>query len=165
MFQSVTKLESQASICDWSSRDIQYQQLTSLLHEQLKSSTHLLPSIQPFHSLLYPFSLAELQSLAKRFASQVRRNIALSDVHFKYRAKPKSMKLRIGYVSSDFQNHPMLHLTQSLYTSYDRNKFEVFLYALTPSDGSKYRVELEEKVEHFVNVSGNETPNYVHINF
>lgn len=147
-------IHSQASLCDWSDRDTHHQQLVTLLHTQLQHSSRLLPSIQPFHSLLYPVSLQEMLALAKRYAAQVRRNIALSDVHFKYRAKPKSMKLRIGYLSSDFQNHPLLHLTQSLYSAFDKTKFEVFLYALSASDGSQYRVNLEEGVEHFVDVSG-----------
>lgn len=63
-------------------------------------------------------------------------------------------RLRVGYVSSDFNNHPLGQLLhQSLFLYHNRDKFEVFLYATTPSDGSYTRHFLEENVEHFLDVS------------
>ncbi len=40
-----------------------------------------------------------------------------------------SKKLRIGYVSSDFRNHPVGRNTQPLIRHHDRSKFEIYLYA------------------------------------
>lgn len=48
-------------------------------------------------------------------------------------------RLRIGYVSSDFGNHPTSHLMQSIPGLHDRSKVEVFCYALSSDDGTTFR--------------------------
>lgn len=62
-------------------------------------------------------------------------------------------RLRIGYVSSDFNHHPLGQLLQDLFRLHDATRFEVFCYATTASDGSATRLALEERVEHFLDVS------------
>ena len=42
-------------------------------------------------------------------------------------------RLRIGYVSGDFGNHPLSHLMASVFGGHDRSRLEVFCYALSPS--------------------------------
>lgn len=42
-------------------------------------------------------------------------------------------RLRIGYVSGDFGNHPLSHLMASVFGGHDRTRLEVFCYALSPS--------------------------------
>ncbi len=141
------------SICDWRSRDDDISKLLALIQVQLSTNKNVLPCIQPFHSFLYPFSLSEMLTIARRFASKTKLSVALCDVNFKYRAKGKGMRLRIGYVSSDFNNHPLAHLTQSIFGLHDLTKVEVFCYALTKSDGSSYRLKIEKDAEHFYDVS------------
>lgn len=89
-----------------------FARLSQVLALQL-SSPGVLPSIQPFHSLVYPFSLAELQQLAVRYAAKAKANVAIVETHYTFRPKPKSVRLKVGYVSSDFGNHPLSHLLQS----------------------------------------------------
>lgn len=48
-------------------------------------------------------------------------------------------RLRIGYVSSDFGNHPTSHLMQSIPGMHDRTKVEIFCYALSADDGTTFR--------------------------
>lgn len=91
--------------------------------------------------------------IAKKYATKAKINIALSEKNFKYRFKTKSMRLRIGYVSSDFNNHPLSHLLQSVFGYHDRSKYEVYCYALKKSDGSRWRHKIESECEHFVDVS------------
>lgn len=62
-------------------------------------------------------------------------------------------RLRIGYVSSDFCNHPTSHLMQSIPGFHARSKVEVFCYSLTPDDKSSFRKKIEEETEHFVDLS------------
>jgi len=45
-------------------------------------------------------------------------------------------RLRIGYMSTDFGRHPVGYLTRSIYALHDRQRFEVFAYALAGDDGS-----------------------------
>nr|VZI45789.1 unnamed protein product [Spirometra erinaceieuropaei] len=63
-------------------------------------------------------------------------------------------RLRIGYVSSDFCNHPTSHLMQSLPGMHDRTKVEVFCYSLSADDGTTFRAKVNREAEHFVDLSG-----------
>lgn len=63
------------------------------------------------------------------------------------------MSIIVGYVSSDFGNHPLSHLLQSVFGLHDRTKFEVTCYALTPTDHSDWRIKIESEVEHFKDIS------------
>ncbi|KAJ1565273.1 hypothetical protein HK096_003699, partial [Nowakowskiella sp. JEL0078] len=65
----------------------------------------------------------------------------------------KNHKIRIGYVSSDFVNHPLAHLMQSVFGMHNRNKFAVFCYSLSPSDSSIFRHKIEFESDVFVDVS------------
>ena len=66
---------------------------------------------------------------------------------------PPSPRLNIGYLSSDFGNHPLAHLMQSVFGLHDRDRFEVFCYATSASDKSSYRLKIEREAEHFVDLS------------
>jgi len=50
--------------------------------------------------------------LLRRYALKARANAALVDTHFTFRPKPKNSRIKVGYVSSDFGNHPLSHLMQ-----------------------------------------------------
>ena len=81
---------------------------------------------------------------------------------------PKDMsasggRLRVGYLSSDFCNHPTSHLMQSVPGMHNRAFVEVFCYALTPSDNTSFRKKVEAEADHFVDLSkvhtwGSDTP-------
>lgn len=107
---------------------------------------------------------------------------------------PKDLKasggrLRVGYVSSDFGNHPTSHLMQSIPGMHNPEKFEVddlictfyswninkrvyiahynmllrffyftsfskvFCYALSPDDGTNFRVKVVAEAHHFTDLS------------
>ncbi len=58
-------------------------------------------------------------------------------------------RLRVGYISSDFVNHPTADLIQSALLLHDRTKFEVYAYSITKDDDSDYRRRLATELEHF----------------
>ena len=62
-------------------------------------------------------------------------------------------RLRIGYVSSDFGNHPTSHLMQSVPGFHDRTKVEVFCYSLSPDDSTNFRCKIAQEAEHFIDLS------------
>ncbi|CAF1157112.1 unnamed protein product, partial [Didymodactylos carnosus] len=67
--------------------------------------------------------------------------------------KASSGRLRIGYVSSDFCNHPTAHLMQSIPGLHDRSKAEIFCYSLSPDDGTAFRAKIQREAEHFIDLS------------
>ncbi|HEY0337038.1 MAG TPA: tetratricopeptide repeat protein, partial [Burkholderiales bacterium] len=70
-------------------------------------------------------------------------------------AEPSShgARLRVGYYSADFHQHPVAALLVQMLERHDRAHFEVFAYSYGPDDGSDMRARLKRAVEHFVDVA------------
>ncbi|TPX71046.1 hypothetical protein SpCBS45565_g01190 [Spizellomyces sp. 'palustris'] len=66
---------------------------------------------------------------------------------------PPSPHIRVGYLSSDFNNHPLAHLMQSVFGLHDRTRFRVYCYSLSPTDNSPYRAKIEREADVFLDVS------------
>ena len=56
------------------------------------------------------------------------------------------------YLASS-SDHPTAHLINSVFGMHDKTKFSIFAYATSESDGSTYRMKIEETVETFRDVS------------
>nr|OQO16783.1 hypothetical protein B0A51_17338 [Rachicladosporium sp. CCFEE 5018] len=67
---------------------------------------------------------------------------------------PPSPQLRVGYVSSDFNNHPLAHLMQSVFGMHNRKRVEAYCYATTASDNSVHRRQIQGEAPHFRDASG-----------
>uniref|UniRef100_A0A8R1HGY9 protein O-GlcNAc transferase n=1 Tax=Caenorhabditis japonica TaxID=281687 RepID=A0A8R1HGY9_CAEJA len=147
-------------ICDWRDYDKRMQKLVNVVEVQLTSKQRL-PSVHPHHSMLYPLSHASRIAIAAKHAQlcfdkvkhqMTGRGPLLHADRFSVRS---GQRLRIGYVSSDFGNHPTSHLMQSIPGMHDRTRVEVFCYALSPNDGTNFRSKLIAESEHFVDFSQN----------
>jgi protein O-GlcNAc transferase len=68
------------------------------------------------------------------------------------RNHPDSPRLRIGYLSSDFRDHPVAQLTAGLIESHDRSRFETFGFCAASDDGSEWRRRLGAAFEQFEEV-------------
>lgn len=66
--------------------------------------------------------------------------------------KQKREKIRIGYYSFDFRNHPVAHLTARLFEVHDHDKFDIYAYSYGPDDGSAVRDRIKANVKQFVDV-------------
>ena len=88
-----------------------------------------IPTIQPFHALIYPFTLYEILQISQCYANKSKTIISLNDNGYIFKPKLKHARIKIGYVSSDFGNHPLSHLTQSSkFIRLSDNKIRLFLY-------------------------------------
>ncbi|KPU79158.1 uncharacterized protein Dana_GF27504 [Drosophila ananassae] len=127
--------------------------LVGIVAEQLEKNR--LPSVHPHHSMLYPLTHEYRKAIAARHA-----NLCLEKVHVLHKQPYNFSKklsdngrLRIGYLSSDFGNHPTSHLMQSVPGLHDRSKVEIFCYALSPDDGTTFRYKISREAEHFIDLS------------
>jgi predicted O-linked N-acetylglucosamine transferase (SPINDLY family) len=68
-------------------------------------------------------------------------------------AKHDARRMRIGYFSADFFQHPVAALLVETLELHDRERFEIFAYSYGPDDGSVMRTRLQHAVEHFVDVA------------
>jgi protein O-GlcNAc transferase len=123
-------------ICNWQDYDFYVGKLKDIILKQINDGQ--LPSIDPYHSLMYPFSSEVLKEIASKNAEKCieKSNIEIDLIQsYKY---PISLTpdgcIRVGYVSSDFGN---LQLMQSIPNLHNKSKIEVFFYALSSNDDSK----------------------------
>lgn len=59
------------------------------------ASDNVLPSVQPFHAMAYPLSLAEMQQISRKYAQRVKMNVALLEMpSFRFHRKPKGARIR-----------------------------------------------------------------------
>ncbi|XP_038271100.1 UDP-N-acetylglucosamine--peptide N-acetylglucosaminyltransferase 110 kDa subunit isoform X3 [Dermochelys coriacea] len=141
-------------VCDWTDYDERMKKLVSIVADQLEKNR--LPSVHPHHSMLYPLSHSFRKAIAERHG-----NLCLDKINVLHKPPyehPKDLKasegrLRVGYVSSDFGNHPTSHLMQSIPGMHNPDKFEVFCYALSPDDGTNFRVKVMAEANHFIDLS------------
>ena len=66
--------------------------------------------------------------------------------------RPRHVKLRIGYFSGDFCNHPVAYLTAGLFEAHDRSQFEIFAFSFGPDTRDEMRLRLEKAFDHFLDV-------------
>ncbi|MBS0321133.1 MAG: glycosyltransferase [Proteobacteria bacterium] len=65
-------------------------------------------------------------------------------------APHNSIRLRIGYLSADFHDHPTSVLIAGVLEHHDRARFEVYAYSTGQDDGSALRKRIVAAVDHFV---------------
>jgi len=114
-------------------------------------------SLLPFHTFAYPASPRMIRLVSQRHALQTAHNVFTAS-WFPHHVLPPPTppvqgKLNVGYVSSDFNDHPSSHLMQSVFGLHNSDQFNVFVYATTPSDCSSYRQKIEREAQNFVDIS------------
>lgn len=63
-------------------------------------------------------------------------------------------RLRVGYLSPDFREHPVGHLFAGVLEQHDRERFEIHAFSLGIDDGGSLRKRFVAAAEHFVEVRG-----------
>lgn len=66
--------------------------------------------------------------------------------------RPAGTRLRVGYLSGDFRDHPVGYVLPRVIESHDRRRVETWGLSIGPDDGSETRRRLERAFEHFVDL-------------
>jgi predicted O-linked N-acetylglucosamine transferase (SPINDLY family) len=66
--------------------------------------------------------------------------------------RPRRDRIRIGYFSADFQNHPISYLMAEVYERHDRSKFEVLGFSLGKDTGDEMRARVSGAIDRFMDV-------------
>jgi len=131
-------LHQQLIACQWN----ELPHLTKLLKENTKQPSH------PFLTLL----TNEIQESHLKVATQWA-NMQLPQVKelhtFPIR---KSEKIRIGYFSPDFRDHPVSHLTRELFELHNREQFEIYAFSIGPDTQDSKRKQMEGMFDSFVDL-------------
>lgn len=139
-------------VCDWREAENYSRTLAALVLNR----AHALP-LHNRSLVFYSFSAdvgPEVQlKLARDISDFVADKIWISGHQPFAHQRVANPRLRIGYVSPDFRNHPTAYLTRRLFALHDRAQFEVFAYSLHPGSGEEIRSEIERSCDRFTEVS------------
>lgn len=141
-------LHEMQQVCDWSRLD----ELSALQRESVFSRPDEVFS--PFSLLLIPSTPLEQLQCARNYSAHLERAVARERgrLGFRFDRRP-GPKLRIGYLSGDFRDHPAAYLIAELIELHDRGRFEIAAYSYGPDDGSAIRGRLSRAFDRFVDLS------------
>ena len=114
------------------------------------------PTVLPFHTFTCPLTAKQIRKISQRNGLR----ISCSTLRAPWLPArvfdppaPPSPCLRVGYISSDFNNHPLAHLMQSVFGFHDTSRVKAFCYATTASDNSVHREQIQREAPVFHDAS------------
>ncbi|MDP2978708.1 MAG: tetratricopeptide repeat protein, partial [Thiobacillus sp.] len=111
------------------------------------------PGIPSRIIMFLPSAGAQLQLQAALLASQNKiRPFLDKPPLFSPATHPPGQRLRIGYLSADFREHPVMHLLGGVFELHDRARFKIHAYSIGRNARDRHRERVEENVEVFRDV-------------
>jgi predicted O-linked N-acetylglucosamine transferase (SPINDLY family) len=134
------RLLSKLRICDWTNVAAETAQLLAMVRAEK-------PLSLPYAIVAIPSSPAEQLQCARRYVRDQPAHPPLwqGEVYAHDR-------LRVAYLSADFNDHPTAYLTAGLFEQHDRSRFEITALSFGQNDHSPPRRRLEAAFEHFIDV-------------
>lgn len=114
------------------------------------------PTVLPFHTFTAPLSAKQIRQISQRNGlriSVMSMRSSWPPIAVLPPPAPPNPYLKVGYVSSDFNNHPLAHLMQSVFGLHNPRHVRAFCYATTPSDNSVHRQQIEREAPVFYDAS------------
>lgn len=110
------------------------------------------PTVLPFHTFTCPLSAKQIRMISQRNGLRISCSTLRASwlpAHVYPPPSPPAPYLKIGYVSSDFNNHPLAHLMQSVFGLHNPSRAKAYCYATTISDNSEHRKQIEREAPVF----------------
>jgi protein O-GlcNAc transferase len=139
-----TWLYAKMHLCDWSHIDSRI----ALLSAKLQAAENVSP---PFQVLALLDDLSLQRQAAEIWVGEKHPPSAQLPSITK---RARTERIRIGYFSADYRNHPVSLLTAELFERHDRSRFEVSAFSFGPDTRDDMRKRLERAFERFFDVRG-----------
>ena len=135
-------ITTKMNFCSWESLPILFNELSEKIHDNRKV-------IDPFTL----FSLIDDPALQKR-AAEIRINSHHPKIDTLQNILDYNLhsKIRIGYFSADFREHPLAYLTAELYELHDRDHFEIHAFSFGKDTNDELNLRIKAGVDYFHNV-------------
>ena len=131
--------------CDWEKWRDAWQKLAPEIERSAALGS-------PFWLLCEPATAQQQRAYTERWAAS--RFGAITAASRRPSARSGSRdRIRIGYLSSDLQEHAAAYLVAEVLELHDRERFEVFAYSHGPDDGGAMRARLRAGCEHFIDIA------------
>ncbi len=112
------------------------------------------PFLHPFaHLSLEDDDMLNLR-IAERWTREIVEKAARSSLRFSHDpgSKAEGAPIVLGYLSSNFNDHPVAHLMRGVYGLHDRSRFTVHGYSIGKPDASFYQKEAERDCDRFTDI-------------
>ena len=137
-------------VCDWDRAQVEADKLRSLV--ATRPAEEWMRCISPLTSAYLQLDSSSRKQVACHHAAAsahdvqaVRRMVLTKDDGL--------ARIRIGYLSRDFRDHPVGHLLRGALGLHDRSRFEVYAFSYGPDDGSVYRAAIAAGADRFVDIA------------
>jgi protein O-GlcNAc transferase len=143
-FVSGDRILAKLMLCDWSDFESERANVIEGVREKK-------PVTFPFPFLALSGSSADQLECARIYAAKT---VLVSHSAFRRRVTYSHDRVRIGYVSADFREHPVAHVMAGVFENHDKGRFDITAFSLAPPDRSQVRQRIEAACECFENLHG-----------
>jgi len=134
-------IHAQLKICDWTDLAQRLHQLRTRLSAGMKASL-------PFVIL----GLFDMPALQRRCAEVYSAFLHYEPNNLRDLTRKKKQRIRIGYFSMDFREHPVARLIAELIALHNRNEFEIYGFSFGIDTLDLIRKRIEGSFDVFLNV-------------
>ena len=139
-------------LCDWGHWDAALGQLDRATRAALAAGRKT--GETPFIHIARCDDAAANLDVARSWSRDLeRRAAAVTEPFAGIEPAPGDGRIRLGYMTSDFREHALMHLMRTTIGLHDRQDFIVYLYAIGPDDGSDHRKRAEADADVFVDLT------------
>ena len=138
----VQQAQLRAELCEWRDADADAARVRDILRRH--------PAVVPPWNLQWqPSTPAEQLLCARQWSERVAAGV---QPRFCHQRPAAPRKVRLGYISADFRDHPVGYALAETIERHDRARFEVAGYSYGPDDGSPLRRRFEVGFDRFVDL-------------
>jgi len=134
------RLHAGLECCDWENLDVDCKKLSESIRSNHANAT-------PFDFLALSYSAEDQLKCSQLW---VERKVSQSALPLWRQRLRGHDKIRLGYVSADFRQHPVGYLAVGIFECHDRSQFEVLGISIGPDDNSELRRRLERSFDKFL---------------
>ena len=135
------RVHTRRSICDWEGIESQCQMIEEAVGRNER--------------VVHPFAMLEIGGslVVQRKAAEI---LVLDKFPPRttapFKPRPRPQKIRIGYFSADFHDHPMCSLMAEIFERHDRSRFEILGFSFGPDETDEMRMRVSAAMDRFVDV-------------
>lgn len=139
-------------LCDWNEAEKISTRLDILTKKELDKGNRT--GETPYTAISRSDDPKRNLQIAQAWSSYIENKVLSQNLNFYFdKSRKTHSKIRIGYLSKDFTDHPIGHIIKGLFTKHDRRKFEVYCFSFGGNITDKYKKKIEQGCDHFVDIS------------